>query len=60
MYYMSELEGASGRERLLGRWKDSVKECLNERGIGGGRGLEKARRECTDRRGGGSSTVATP
>ena len=58
MYYMSELEGASGRERLLGRWKDSVKECLNERGVK--EGLEQARKECMDRRGGGSSTVATP
>ena len=47
--YMSELEGTGRRGRPLGRWKDRVKEYLNERGVRGVRGLEQARRECMDR-----------
>ena len=31
------------------RWTDRVKEYLNERGVRGGVGLERARRECMDR-----------
>ena len=46
---MSELEGANRRGRPLGRWRDRVKEYMNERGVRGGGGLERARRECMDR-----------
>lgn len=31
MVYMSELEGVNRRGRPLGRWKDRVKEYLNEK-----------------------------
>ena len=47
--YMSELEGTGRRGRPLGRWKDRVKEYLNERGVRGVRGLEQASMECMDR-----------
>ena len=31
--YMSELEGTNRRGRQLERWRDRVKEYLNERGV---------------------------
>ncbi len=33
--YLSSIEGSSRRGRLLGRWKDRVKEYLRERGVRG-------------------------
>ncbi len=46
--YLSSVEGMERRGRLLGRWKDRVKEYVSERGVRGNR-LEWARRECMDR-----------
>ncbi len=48
--YVSEIEGPSRRGRPLGRWKDRVKEYMSERDDTGKGGLEKARRECLDRK----------
>ncbi len=45
--YLSSAEGTN-RRRPLGRWKDSVKEYVSERGVRGN-GLEWARGECMDR-----------
>ncbi len=41
--------GPNSRGRLLGRWKDRVKEYMCERGTGRRGGFEQARRECLDR-----------
>ncbi len=46
--YLSSAEGLDRRGRLLGRWEDTMKECVSERGVRGN-GLEWARRECMDR-----------
>ncbi len=46
--YLSIVEGANRRGRLLGRWKDRVREYVSERGVRGNM-LEWARRECMDR-----------
>ncbi len=46
--YLGSVEGMNRRGRLLGRWKDRVKEYVSERGVRGN-GLEWARRECMDR-----------
>ncbi len=43
--YLSSVEGPNRRGRPLGRWKDMVKEYVNEREVRGN-GLEWARREC--------------
>ncbi len=45
---MSSVEGPNRRGRPLGRWEDSVKEYVGERGVMGN-GLKMARRECIDR-----------
>ncbi len=45
---LSCVEGSSRRGSPLGRWEDSVKEYMSERGVRGN-GLEWARRECMDR-----------
>ncbi len=42
--YVSEIEGPNRRRKPIGRWKDRVKEYMNERGATRGRGLEQARR----------------
>ncbi len=47
--YLSSAEGTNRRGRLLGRWKDRVRECVSERGVRGNR-LEWARMECMDRK----------
>ncbi len=46
--YWSSVEGPYRRGRPLGKWKDRVKEYVNERGVKG-YGLEWARREYMDR-----------
>ncbi len=46
--YMGSVEGTNRRGRSLGRWKDTVKEYVSERGVRGN-GLKWARRECMDR-----------
>ncbi len=46
--YLSSAEGTNRRGKLLGRWKDKVKEYVSEKGVKGNR-LEWARRECMDR-----------
>ncbi len=46
--YLSSAEGTNRRGRLLGRWKDRVKEYVSERLVRGN-GLEWAREECMDR-----------
>ncbi len=43
--YLSSVEGMNRRGRPLGKWKDRVKEYVNERGVRGN-GLEWARRGC--------------
>ncbi len=45
--FLSSVEGATKRERALGRWEDRIKEYVSERGVRGN-GLEWARRECMD------------
>ncbi len=55
--YINSGEGTNRRGRPLVRWKDRVKEYVNERGVRG-RGLEWARRECIDRE--RWRSVATP
>ncbi len=34
--YVSEIEGPSRREKPIGRWKDSLKEYMHERGVSRG------------------------
>ncbi len=46
--YLSRVGGTNRPGRPLGRWKDRVKEYVNERGVREN-GLEWARRECMDR-----------
>ncbi len=46
--YLSRVGGTNRPGRPLGRWKDRVKEYVNERGVRAN-GLEWARRECMDR-----------
>ncbi len=46
--YWNSVEGHNRRGRPLGRWKDTVKEYVSDRGARGN-GLERARRECMDR-----------
>ncbi len=46
---LSSLEGSSRRGRPLGRCEDRVKEYMSKRGVRGN-GLERARRECMDRK----------
>ncbi len=48
VYLSSSAEGPNRRGRPLGRWKDTVKEYVSERGTRGN-WLEWARRECMDR-----------
>ncbi len=38
--YVSEIEAHSRRRRLVGRWRDRVKEYMSERGATIGGGLE--------------------
>ncbi len=47
--YMSESVGPNSGGRLLGRWRDRVKEYMCERGATRGGGLDQARRECLNR-----------
>ena len=47
---MSEIEGPGKRRRPVVRWKDWVKEYMQE-GTDSGVGLEQARKECLDREG---------
>ncbi len=44
--YLSGMEGPNRRDRLLGRWKDKVKEYMSERGTGRGGELEQAGKQC--------------
>ncbi len=46
--YMSSVEGTNGRGRPFVRYKDRVKEYVNERGVTVN-GLELAKRDCMDR-----------
>ncbi len=46
--HLCSAEGMYRRGRLLGKWKDRVKEYVSERGVRGN-GLEWARRERMDR-----------
>ncbi len=46
--YLSSVEGINRRGRLLGRWKDKVKEYVSERGVRGN-SLEWTRKKCMDR-----------
>ncbi len=45
--YLSIVEGPNRRGRPLGRWVDTMKEYVSERGVRGN-GFEWARRECMD------------
>ena len=47
--YVSESVGPDSRGRLVGRWRDRVKENMCERGATRGGGLDQAKRECLDR-----------
>ncbi len=44
--YMNESVGPNSRGKLLGRWRDRLKEYMCERGATRGAGLDQARREC--------------
>ncbi len=44
--YMSESVGPNSSGRLLGRWRDRVKEYMCEKGATRGGGLDQAKREC--------------
>ncbi len=58
---MSEIKGPFRKGRLLGRWKDRVKENMSETGAIRGEGLEQTKRECFFLEiSGGSSAMATP
>ncbi len=57
--YVSEIKGPSRKGRPLGRWKDTVRQYMSERGATRGGGLEQGGSVCIGR-GGGSSAVATP
>ncbi len=46
--YLSSVEGPNRRGRLLGRWRNRVKEYMSEGGVRGN-GLAWERRECMDR-----------
>ncbi len=49
--YLSETAHLNSRGRLLGRWKDRVKEYKCERDATRGGWLEQAMKECLDREG---------
>ncbi len=46
--YLGSVEGTNRRGRPLGRWEDTVKEYVSERGVRGNE-FEWARKECMDR-----------
>ncbi len=52
--YVSEIVDLNSRGKLLGRWKDRVKEYISEKGV------RRKRGHVSISRGGGSSAVATP
>ncbi len=57
--YLISVEGPSRRGRPLGRWEDSVKEYVSERGVRA-KGLEWQGGSVWIGRGGGPSAMATP
>ncbi len=46
---VSDSVSPNSREGLLGRWRDTVKEYMCERGVTRRGGLDQARKECLDR-----------
>ncbi len=54
--YVSESVGPSSRGRPPGKWRDRVKEYMYTRG----RGLDQARRKCSDREKWSFSAEVTP
>ncbi len=47
--YVSESVGPNSRGRPPGRWRDSIKVYMCERGATRGEGLDQTKRECLDR-----------